>query len=90
MNFDVETIRMSTIFKKNISVLFNLRNLYVFEEYFFEQLLGKYLPDDSYLVSEEKLITANKNLVDLIVFKFIEKTKNFLSVDSKLYIYTLF
>lgn len=50
---------MSTIYDKNVGVLYGLRNLFIFDEYFFEQLLGKYLPAESYLVTEEKLIRTN-------------------------------
>lgn len=90
MGFDIESIRFSSIYNNNSTILFNLRHLFLFEQYFYEQQLARYLPDESHLVTHEKLLVACKRFIDLIVFKFIEKTKDFLSVDSKLYMLTLF
>lgn len=90
MNVDIETIQISKIWEKNVAVLFSLRDLYFFDRGFFEEKLDLFLPIDSHLISEEKLVLATDQFIDLIVYKILERTKEFLITDVKLYLFTLF
>lgn len=90
INFDLEQVMVSKIYENNISVLFTLRNIFFFDESFYEQRLSNFLPPDNYLVTQEKLSKATESFVDLILFKLIDKTRDFLATDSRMYFYTLF
>lgn len=90
MNVDLELIQVSKIYEKNLIVLFNMRNIYFYDPGFFEDKIDLFLPVDSHMVSEETLSLATEQFVDLIVYKFMIKTKDFFITDSKLFFFTLY
>lgn len=87
---DFESIHISKVLEKNLLSLYSIRNLYLFGPGYFEEKIEMFLPVDSHLVNEEMLSNGTEKFVDLIVFKVLKKTEEFLVADSKLYFFTIF
>ena len=88
--FNLENIRIAKIFHDNISMLYKLRNIFPFEEGYFVALMKDgFIPEDSFEIEEKPLQKASNNFVNLIIYKFIDKSASLLYSNPRLYIYTL-
>lgn len=90
MSFKLDNIKIAKLYEKNISVLFSLRNIYLIDFDFYENIFLEFLPNDSSLVSKDLFTDANDKFLNLIIFKFLEKTKEFLVKDNKLFLFTIY
>lgn len=88
MDFDIERIRIAKIFEKDISMLYRLRGLFSFEQGYFSSIMSRYLPDDSSKVNEAELTQACHKFINLLIFKFMEKSNKLFYANPQLYMFT--
>lgn len=84
-DFKFDQIVVSKLFENRVSFLFNLKHLYPIEDEFYEDILHKYLPVDSSLVTQESLSEAMNKFIDFMLYKIIDHTRDYLATDNKLY-----
>lgn len=90
MSFKLDNIKIAKLYEKNISVLYSLKNIYLIDSDFYENILLEFLPAESSLVNKDVFRDANDKFLNLIIFKFLEKTKEFLIKDNKLFLFTIY
>ena len=90
LSFNIEQIRIARMYQDNIALLYNMRNIFLFTEGFYEKIIAKFLPEDYSMFTEEAFDKAVNEFIDLIIFKIMQKTRDFLATDPKLFMLTFF
>lgn len=90
LHFDVDRIKIAKLFQGNPSVLYRIRRLFEFPEATLDGLLGKFLPKGTSFLTTKRVSGLSDKFTDLIVYKVLERTLDFLYENPRLYMYTMF
>ena len=90
LHFDVENLKIASIYHKQADLLWRARNLFSLEPDFWENIFYNYLPEDNRDDVIEELKEGIQNLIHFMVYRLMTNSEDYLYSDRRLFMFTLY